>query len=97
MSNEVRLRALRESMAKDGVPAMLVTHLPDVRWLCRFTGSNAALAVTRKNAVLFTDGRRGYPAIGIREGTLAATRDAGRQGTDSALCAAPGNFFFRCG
>ena len=57
MSNEVRLRALRESMAKDAVRAMLVTHLPDVRWLCGFTGSNAALALTQKNAVLFTDGR----------------------------------------
>jgi len=37
--------------------ALLVTHLPDVRWLCGFTGSNAALAVTAKQAVLFTDGR----------------------------------------
>jgi len=34
-----------------------VTHLPDVRWLCGFTGSNAALAVTSTKAVLFTDGR----------------------------------------
>jgi Xaa-Pro aminopeptidase len=57
MSNAVRLRALRAAMAKDGVKALLVTHLPDVRWLCGFTGSNAALAVTAKKAVLFTDGR----------------------------------------
>ena len=28
-----------------GVDALLVTHLPDVRWLCGFTGSNAALVV----------------------------------------------------
>ena len=57
MSNGVRLHALRASMAQDGVEALLVTHLPDVRWLCGFTGSNAALAVTDKKAVLFTDGR----------------------------------------
>ncbi len=57
MSDAVRMRALRASMARDGVEAVLVTHLPDVRWLCGFTGSNAALAVTEKKAVLFTDGR----------------------------------------
>ena len=36
---------------------MLVTHLPDIRYLCGFTGSSAALAVTRRAARLFTDGR----------------------------------------
>jgi Xaa-Pro aminopeptidase len=44
-------------MAAQGMEALLVTHLPDVRWLCGFTGSNAALAVTAKKAALFTDGR----------------------------------------
>ena len=57
MSDGVRLRDLRASMAEYGVDALLVTHLPDVRWLCGFTGSNAALAVTATKAVLFTDGR----------------------------------------
>jgi Xaa-Pro aminopeptidase len=48
-----------------GVEALLVTHLPDVRWLCGFTGSNAALVLvpgrgsgrSGARAVLFTDGR----------------------------------------
>ncbi len=43
-----------------GVQALLVTHLPDVRWLCGFTGSNAALVLicgAGARAVLFTDGR----------------------------------------
>jgi Xaa-Pro aminopeptidase len=57
MSDGIRLRALRAAMEKDGLDALLVTHLPDVRWLCGFTGSNAALAITAKKAVLFTDGR----------------------------------------
>src|SRR5690242_21590710 len=57
MSDGVRLRALRAAMEREGVGALLVTHLPDVRWLCGFSGSNAALAVTAKTAVLFTDGR----------------------------------------
>ena len=44
-------------MAEREIQALLVTHSPDVRWLCGFTGSNAALAVTVKQAALFTDGR----------------------------------------
>lgn len=44
-----------------GVSALLITHLPDVRWLSGFTGSNAALAlICGENSVrtrLFTDGR----------------------------------------
>jgi Xaa-Pro aminopeptidase len=44
-------------MANGGAEALLVKHLPDVRWLCGFTGSNAALAITAKKAVLLTDGR----------------------------------------
>jgi Xaa-Pro aminopeptidase len=38
--------------------ALLVTHLPDVRWLCGFTGSNAAVVLLADGkARLFTDGR----------------------------------------
>lgn len=52
-----RWRAVRGTMARLEIQALIVTHLPDVRWLCGFTGSNAALAVTAKKAALFTDGR----------------------------------------
>ena len=44
-------------MTRGGLTGLLVTHLPDVRYLCGFTGSNAALAITRRRARLFTDGR----------------------------------------
>jgi Xaa-Pro aminopeptidase len=44
-------------MTRGGVSSLLVTHLPDVRYLCGFTGSNAVIAVSPKRAVLFTDGR----------------------------------------
>jgi Xaa-Pro aminopeptidase len=44
-------------MAKRKIAALLVTHLPDVRYVCGFTGSNAALAITAKAALLVTDGR----------------------------------------
>jgi len=39
------------------VDGLLVTHLPDVRYLSGFTGSNAALVLAGGRAVLFTDGR----------------------------------------
>lgn len=44
-------------MQQQGLEAVLVTHLPDVRYLSGFTGSNATLAITSRKAVLFTDGR----------------------------------------
>ncbi len=52
-----RLRRLRQAMAHAGWEALLVTYLPDVRYLCGFTGSNAVLAVTARRSVLLTDGR----------------------------------------
>lgn len=57
MNCQTRLRQLRATMAKWKIPALLVTHLPDVRYVCGFTGSNAALAITAKAALLVTDGR----------------------------------------
>jgi len=44
-------------MRRAGLTGLLVTHLPDVRYACGFTGSSAALAVARRGARLFTDGR----------------------------------------
>ncbi|HZU08804.1 MAG TPA: Xaa-Pro peptidase family protein [Pseudacidobacterium sp.] len=57
MDYQKRLRALRGKIQEQKVEALLITHLPDVRYLCGFTGSNAALAVTQQHAVMFTDGR----------------------------------------
>ena len=52
-----RWAGVRRAMTERAIEALVATHLPDVRWLCGFTGSNAALAVTSRKAVLFTDGR----------------------------------------
>ena len=49
--------ALRRKLTRAGFPGLVVTHPPDIRYLCGFTGSSAALAVTRRRARLFTDGR----------------------------------------
>ena len=52
-----RISLLRRRLTKVGLHGLLVTHLPDLRYLSGFTGSSAALAVTRRSARLFTDGR----------------------------------------
>ena len=57
MDHSSRIRQLRRKLTKAGLSGLLVTHLPDLRYLSGFTGSSAALAVTRRVARLFTDGR----------------------------------------
>jgi Xaa-Pro aminopeptidase len=57
INHRARMRQLRAAMAKQKIAALLVTHLPDVRYLCGFTGSNAALGITAKHVVMVTDGR----------------------------------------
>jgi Xaa-Pro aminopeptidase len=74
MSERIRVRQLRATMAKRKIAALLVTHLPDVRYLCGFTGSNAALAITAKAALMVTDGR--YTAQAAAEVKAAEVRIA---------------------
>ena len=57
MDHNRRIGVLRRRLIRSGLSGLLVTHLPDVRYLSGFTGSSAALAVTRRGARLFTDGR----------------------------------------
>lgn len=52
-----RIGALRRKLTRAGLQGIVVTHLPDVRYLSGFTGSSAAVAITRRGARLFTDGR----------------------------------------
>jgi Xaa-Pro aminopeptidase len=62
-----RIGQLRRRLTHAGVPGLLVTHLADVRYLSGFTGSSATLAITRRSAQLFTDGR--YAAQAAEEVT----------------------------
>jgi Xaa-Pro aminopeptidase len=57
MNFKTRKKRATRAAKTAGVDGLLVTHLPDVRYLCGFTGSNAALVLTGGRAVLFTDGR----------------------------------------
>jgi Xaa-Pro aminopeptidase len=52
-----RRRRVANAVKKAGAEALLVTHLPDVRYLTGFTGSSAALIVKGSKVTMFTDGR----------------------------------------
>ncbi|MEI2619278.1 MAG: aminopeptidase P family N-terminal domain-containing protein [Candidatus Nanopelagicales bacterium] len=57
MNLGARRGRLRERMAAAGCEAMLITNLPDVHYLCGFSGSNAGLLVWASGELLATDGR----------------------------------------
>jgi Xaa-Pro aminopeptidase len=54
---EVRLATLAAALEHEGIDALLVTHLPNIRYLTGFSGSAALLLVGRKDRVLITDFR----------------------------------------
>lgn len=59
--NRAEYRQRRETLAArialQKVDALLITHLPNVRYLTGFTGSNGTLLLTPDRATLFTDPR----------------------------------------
>lgn len=57
MNHRHRLKTVCASFPAQKLDFLLVTHLPNVRYLSGFSGSSAALLVSREHAVLFTDGR----------------------------------------
>ncbi len=52
-----RLRRLRELLIREHLDALLVSSLPNARYLSAFSGSNALLLVTQRRSVLLTDYR----------------------------------------
>jgi Xaa-Pro aminopeptidase len=69
MDFRARKKRAAAAVAAAGVDGLLVTHLPDVRYLCGFTGSSAALVLARGGATLFTDGRYTAQAKAEAKGT----------------------------
>ena len=53
----MRLSSVRQELETAHLDALLVTHLPNVRYLCGFSGTAGVLAVTAGESVFFTDGR----------------------------------------
>ena len=62
MDTASRLDRLRDRFAVEELDALIVTHLPNVRYLTGFTGSAGVLVVRPDSAVLVTDGRYGDQA-----------------------------------
>lgn len=69
MDFKARVRNLQQALQSQRVDALLVTHMPNVRYLCGFTGSSGALLVGPDSATLFTDGRYTVQARGEALGT----------------------------
>ena len=65
-----RQDALRAALAREGVDALLVSHLPNIRYLTGFTGSAGLLLVRAADAVLITDFR--YATQAPQEANAAA-------------------------
>jgi Xaa-Pro aminopeptidase len=57
MDYKLRQDKLRESISSAQLEALLVSHLPNVRYLCGFTGSAGLLLVGARHSVFFTDFR----------------------------------------
>jgi Xaa-Pro aminopeptidase len=57
MDHVGRLDRLRSGLEENDLDSLLVTHLPNIHYLCGFTGSAAALLIADRGSILFTDGR----------------------------------------
>ena len=57
MDHKTRLRSLQNVFDRSHLDALVVAHLPNVRYLCGFTGTSGVLAIIGTNSVFFTDGR----------------------------------------
>lgn len=52
-----RLKTLQSAIEPSRLDVVLITHLPNIRYLCGFTGSAGVLVVTPRAAAFFSDGR----------------------------------------
>jgi Xaa-Pro aminopeptidase len=53
----LRLKKARQGLRKLDLDAYLVTHLPHIRYLCGFSGSNGLLLISQRGVEFYTDGR----------------------------------------
>jgi Xaa-Pro aminopeptidase len=57
MDYKQRQRRLEGSLPDEGLDVLLVTHLPNIRYLCGFTGSAGVLLLQQEHSRFFTDSR----------------------------------------
>jgi Xaa-Pro aminopeptidase len=84
MNYRLRQQNLRDHLATTQFDALLVSHLPNIRYLCGFTGSSGLLLVEESGSVLFTDVRydtqahaevKGAKVVIARQAVLSAAAD----------------------
>ena len=71
-SRHVAGRADRLRARLDGIDALVVSDLTNVRWLTGFTGSNGYVVLTPQRLTLVTDGRYGAQAVHQMDEALVA-------------------------
>jgi Xaa-Pro aminopeptidase len=90
-----RLNRLRAAFDEHAIDALVVTTLPNIRYLTGFSGSAAVLVVTKDLSVLTTDGRyrtqsaeqlqqSGAAEVEVSIGTGAEQRETARAALDGA-------------
>jgi len=52
-----RIKKLRDKLNQENLDLLLVTALPNIRYLCGYTGSNGILLISRDKAIFLTDFR----------------------------------------
>src|SRR4029077_6055439 len=57
MNFPARQQELRNHLATTRCDALLISHLPNIRYLCGFTGSAGLLLIETRGSVFFTDVR----------------------------------------
>jgi Xaa-Pro aminopeptidase len=81
MDHRGRQQRLQNALSTRRLDTLLVTHPPNLRYLCGFTGSSGALLLTETKRVFITDGRyteqarvevRSAQIVIARQGPLAA-------------------------
>src|SRR6266567_4073293 len=75
-----RQRKLREHLATTRFDALLISHLPNIRYLCGFTGSAGLLLVEEAQSFFFTDVRydtQAHEEVKTAKVVIAKTARAG--------------------
>jgi len=57
VSSKIKLEKVREKLDKFKIDAIIITHLPNIRYLTGFSGSSAICIVTKTDAFFLTDFR----------------------------------------
>jgi Xaa-Pro aminopeptidase len=76
MDHKRRLRDVRLALDEARLDALLITHLPNIRYLCGFSGSSGVLVAAKRQLILFTDGR--YTEQALEEVKSAKVKIANR-------------------